>query len=217
MQGQAAQVCSYLISPVAGESVLDLCAGLGGKTTHIAELMAGMGMIMALDISRRRLISLSQTSRRLGIHCILPVVADAAGPVSSIIRHRFDRIIVDPPCSALGTISRHPDGKWTRDESDVKRLAYLQGRILDQALPLLRSGGRMLYTTCTISREENEAVINGFLERNKEMVLEDLRRYVPAWGLDLIDESGFFRSFPHVHGMDGFFGALLKKKGLMIP
>ena len=212
VQGEASQACSYLISPKTGESLLDLCAGLGGKTTHMAEIMGDRGSILALDMSLRRLVSLAQTSRRLGIHCISPVVADAVGRVSSLIRRRFDRIIVDPPCSALGTISRHPDGKWTRDECDVNRLALLQGKILDQALPLLRSGGRMLYTTCTISREENEAVIEGFLKRNKGTALVDLTQHVPAWGGDLIDENGIFRAFPHVHGMDGFFGALLEKK-----
>jgi len=212
VQGEAAQVCSYLIRPVAGESVLDLCAGLGGKTTHVAELMANKGMIVALDINRHRLISLLNSSRRLSVNCISPVVADATGSALSMIGHRFDKIMVDPPCSALGTISRHPDGKWTRDESDINRLAYQQGRMLDNAVQLLRRGGRMLYTTCTISRQENEAVIYTFLERNKGVVLEDLRLHVPKWGLDLIDDSGFFRSFPHLHSMDGFFGALLKKK-----
>jgi 16S rRNA (cytosine967-C5)-methyltransferase len=128
-----------------------------------------------------------------------------------LFRGRFDRILIDPPCSALGTISRHPDGKWTRSEDDVKRLAAIQSLLIDRAWPLLRKRGRMLYLTCTISKEENEDVIQASLERHRDMTLADLRQEGPEWAGGLFDDKGFFRAFPHRHGTEGFFGALLAK------
>lgn len=212
VQGEAAQVCAHLLFPKAGESVLDICAGLGGKSTHVAQLTKGMARILALDIAHSRLVRLLQSSRRLGIKCIQPIVADAGAKFSSKFRCQFDKIIIDAPCSALGTISRHPDAKWTRHKSDLKRLSLLQRKILNQAVPLLRKGGKMLYVTCTISTEENEDVVSDFLEKNKEMALENLKNHVPEGGLDLINNQGFFKAFPDIHGMDGFFGALFTKK-----
>ena len=212
VQGEAAQICSHLLFPRSGESFLDLCAGLGGKSTHLAEIMECKGNILALDINHSRLVRLFQSSRRLGIKCIQPIVADAGSHISSLFRYSFDKILIDGPCSGLGVISRHPDGKWARDENDIKRLARIQKNILNKAAPLLQKGGKMLYVTCTISREENEDVVSDFLEHNKGMALENLNDHAPKWGLDLIDDEGFLRTFPHIHGMDGFFGALFIKR-----
>jgi 16S rRNA (cytosine967-C5)-methyltransferase len=212
VQGEAAQACSHLLFPRPGESILDLCAGLGGKSTHLAELMGGKGWILALDMSHGRLIRLTQSSRRLGIGCVQPIVADATNHLSSFVRRSFDKVLIDGPCSGLGNISRHPDGKWTRHEGDIKRLALLQKSILDEAVPILRKGGTMLYVTCTISREENEEVVSDFLEKNRGVTLENLKDHVPEWCLDFIDDQGFFKTFPHIHGTDGFFAALFMKR-----
>ncbi|MBW1775382.1 MAG: 16S rRNA (cytosine(967)-C(5))-methyltransferase RsmB, partial [Deltaproteobacteria bacterium] len=111
-----------------------------------------------------------------------------------------------------GVLSRHPDGKWNREEKDVKRLARMQKRILSKAALILRKGGRMLYVTCSISGEENERVVRDLLKTNEDMSLVDLRDHVPGWGLDLIDDQGFFKSFPNIHHMDGFFAALFTKE-----
>ena len=212
VQGEAAQIGSHLLFPRPGDSVLDLCAGLGGKSTHLAAIMKDKGFILALDRSRSRLISLVQSSIRLEADSVKPVVADASGPLSTFLRYPFDKILVDGPCSGLGVISKNPDTKLTKRAGDIQRLARLQTTILNQAVHLLRKGGRMLYLTCTISREENEGVVEGFLERNNEMALENLKSTIPKWGIDLIDDNGFFRTFPHIHGMEGFFGALFRKK-----
>lgn len=211
VQGEAAQIGSHLLFPRPGDSVLDVCAGLGGKSTHLAAVMEDKGFILALDKSRSRLISLLQSSIRLGAGTVNPVVADASGPLSTFLRYPFDKILVDGPCSGLGVISKNPDTKLTKKIEDIQRLARLQATILNQAVHLLRKGGRMLYLTCTISREENEGVVEGFLERNSEIALENLKSTIPEWGLDLIDDNGFFRTFPHIHGMEGFFGALFTK------
>jgi len=212
VQDEAAQVCGHLLSPGPGERVLDLCAGLGGKSTHMARFMGDRGLIVALDISHNRLVKLIDSSSRLGIGCIRPVVADARDRLSSLFRCLFDKILIDGPCSGLGTISRHPDGKWTKTEDQINRLAQLQKSLLNRAAPLLRKRGKMLYVTCTISRQENENVVKSFLEENRGIGLENLKEHVPDWGLDLIDDHGFLKTLPHVHGMDGFFGALFTKE-----
>jgi 16S rRNA (cytosine967-C5)-methyltransferase len=145
------------------------------------------------------------------MNCIHPVAADAGNPPLRMPGRLFDKILIDGPCSALGTISRHPDIKWLRNEQDIQRLSFFQRKILNRAAPLLRKGGRMLYVTCTTSQEENDEVVADFLEKNREMALMDLRNHVPEWGLPLIDNQGFFRIFPHIHGIDGFFGAMLAR------
>jgi len=211
VQSEAAQICSHLISPSSGGCILDLCAGLGGKSTHLAELMGGKGRVLSLDISHGRLVRLMESSRRLGIDCIHPIAADIGARLSSVLRSPFDKILLDGPCSGLGILSRHPDGKWSRDEADIKRLAQLQETFLNESASLLKKGGTLLYVTCTISIEENEAVVCSFLNQNRGVVLENLKDHAPEWGCQFIDDQGFFRTLPHVHGLDGFFAALFRK------
>ena len=140
------------------------------------------------------------------------MVANASGPLSSLFRIKFDGIVIDAPCSGLGVLSRHPDGKWNKKEEDVQRLTFVQKSILTEAVSLLKPGGKMLYVTCTISKQENEDIVNGCLSAHKELRLENIRDHIPAWGLNLIDARGFLRTFPNEHDMDGFFGALFLKK-----
>jgi 16S rRNA (cytosine967-C5)-methyltransferase len=211
VQDEAAQLTSILLSPAAGETVLDLCAGYGGKTTHLAELMGDRGKVIALDMNGTRLVSLATNAVRLGIRSAVAIAADASKNLSSLFRVRFDRIVVDAPCSGLGVISRHPDGKWNKKEEDIPRLAQLQKTILNSACALLCRGGTLLYVTCTLSREENEEVVEACLAGNKGMVLMDLRDRASLWARDLIDDRGLLRTFPHLHQLDGFFGALLRK------
>jgi 16S rRNA (cytosine967-C5)-methyltransferase len=212
VQDQAAQITSHLLAPQPGENILDICAGLGGKTTHLAELMGDRGQVLALDINQKRLISLGRNSRRLGIKSVTRLVADASRSLSSLFRFKFDKIIIDAPCSGFGVISRHPDGKWNRSEEDIQRLALLQKGILDKAASVLRSGGKMLYVTCTISEEENEGVVKDCLDRHRDVSIVNMKDHAPAWSLDLIDDQGFLRTFPHIHHTDGFFAALFTKK-----
>ena len=212
VQDQAAQITSHLLAPEPGETILDICAGFGGKTTHLAELMGDKGLVLALDISTGRLINLVKNSRRLGVGSISAFAADASGSLSSLVRIKFDKIMVDAPCSGLGVLSRHPDGKWNRNEGDIKRLALLQKAIINEAVSVLKSGGKMLYVTCTISKKENEGVVNSCLAGNQDILLKNIKDHVPGWGKNLIDDQGFFKTFPHIHHMDGFFAALFQKK-----
>jgi len=212
VQGEAAQICSHLLSPKPGESILDVCSGLGGKSTHMAQLMEDRGLIVAIDRNRQKLVKLGENSRRLGIHVVKPLAGDVERALPGLLKSSFDRIMVDGPCSALGVISRHPDVKWNREEKDLIRLGKLQERFLNRALPLLRAGGKLLYVACTLSKEENEKVVEGFLQKNRRVRLVHLRHHAPVWVQELVDEAGFMKSLPHVHGMDGFFGALFEKR-----
>ena len=212
VQGEAAQIGSHLLCPGPGERVLDLCAGMGGKSTHLSALMKNRGLVVSLDRSRPRLERLFESSARLGTDRVCPVVADGTGPLSRLFTRPFDRILVDAPCSGLGVIARRPDIKMAKGPEDIRRLAGLQLRILNQGAALLIKGGRMLYLTCTVSRQENEGEVEAFLKANPMMGLEDLGDTLPEWGRDLIDENGLFRTFPHVHGMEGFFGALFTRR-----
>jgi len=111
----------------------------------------------------------------------------------------------------LGVISKHPDTKLTKKEDDIKRLAMIQKSILSRSCQVLDRNGEMLYVTCTISKEENEGVVESLLRENHGVVLQDLRQRIPPWGVDLVDDHGFLKTFPHIHGMEGFFAALFKK------
>lgn len=212
VQDQAAQVTSYLLAPEPGEKVLDIGAGLGGKSSHIGEIMGGKGTVVSLDINMSRLVSLYQNTGRLDINNILPVIADASKPLSSLFRCKFDRVMVDAPCTGFGVISRHPDCKWNRDKSSSKKMAELQKNIINEAATVLKKDGRMLYVTCTISRDENENVVREILMENRSLKFENLNNYAPEWGRDLIDDQGFLRILPHIHHMDGFFAALFTKR-----
>ena len=211
IQDQAAQITSHLLNPMPGDSVLDVCAGQGGKSTHLAELMEGKGTVIALDSDKRRLSNLIASSKRLNIRNIKTRIADASKSMVSLSPKKFDKILVDAPCSGFGVLSRHPDGKWNKNETDIKRLARLQKKILAESSSLLEKKGGMLYVTCTITREENEGVVNYFLRKNPEFHLVDLRDNIQEWGRELINDQGFFRSFPHIHHMDGFFAALFQR------
>jgi len=210
VQGEAAQICGHLLSPGEEDAIADMCAGLGGKSTHLSELMGDRGRVLALDTSLSRLRGLKQNTKKLGIRRIFPLVADVTKSLS-FLRWSVNKIMVDGPCSGLGVISKHPDTKLTKKEDDIKRLAMIQKSILTRSCQALNRDGEILYVTCTISKEENEGVVESILRDNKEMVLQDLRQRIPPWGFDLVDGNGFLKTFPHIHGMEGFFAALFRK------
>ena len=210
VQDQAAQIVTYLLDPGPHEKVLDLCAGLGGKTSHLAQLMNNRGLIIALDREWKRLRLQIQNNKRLGLKSIHPVLGDAAQDLPFLFSNPFDKILIDAPCSGLGVMARHPDAKWNRSEADLKHLPDLQAAMLHSAGPLLRQGGKMLYVTCTLNPEENERVIDDFLKAHEDFHLIPLRQTAPDWAQALINDRGFLETFPSVHGMDGFFAALLR-------
>ena len=208
VQGEAAQICSLLLGPQRGQRVLEVCTGIGGKASHLAEQVGGAGVVIGLDKKMGSLIRLTETCKRLGIHWVYAVAADATAGMERLFAARFRSILLDSPCSGLGVISKHPDIKWRREESHIRELAELQYRILSNSIRLLERGGALLYVTCTISREENEKVVEGLLKEHSKIRLKDLKQIAPEWAKDLVDDHGFFRTFPNLHGLDGFFAAM---------
>lgn len=216
IQDESSQLASILLAPGPGERVLDICAAPGGKATHLAQLMGDRGTLIACDFFPRKLMLIEDNARRLGISVITAKALDAVNtePFDALEKtggERFDRILVDAPCSGLGVLRRNPDGKWWKRAEDLTDLAERQKRILLNSTGLLKDGGTILYATCSTTRQENEEVIADFLSKRPGFMLEDLRGHFPEYA-ELFTESGFFRGWPHRHGMDGFFAARLRKK-----
>jgi len=211
VQDEAAQLVSLVLASKPGERVLDLCAAPGGKTTHLAQLMEDQGEICAVDVSPTKLQIVQENCRRLGIAIVKVRAFDATRPLP-FAPGSFDGCLVDAPCTGLGTLRRHPEGKWRVTEADILRLQEMQGQILRQAAPLVRQGGILVYSTCTLTQEENEGVISAFLTEHKEFALEHAARLLPKGCEDLVDTQGCLRTLPHRHGTDGFFAARLKRK-----
>ncbi|ABL00836.1 16S rRNA (cytosine(967)-C(5))-methyltransferase RsmB [Pelobacter propionicus] len=210
VQDEASQMAGLLLDPRPGERILDACAAPGGKATHLAQLMNDRGELLAMDVSGVKLPLIQESAHRLGISIIRTRRADllnsAAFPVDS-----FDRVLLDAPCSGLGVIRRNPEAKWRLRPEDLTRLAETQRRMFANAVRMLKPGGRLVYSTCSTSREENEAVLHAFLSRQDGVILEDLNQVYPCWS-ELFTREGMLRSWPHCHGMDGFFAARLIKR-----
>lgn len=211
IQDEASQVVSLLLAPQSGERILDLCAAPGSKSSHLAALAGTDGWVMACDIHPHRLATLAATCRRLGIESVAPVALDATRELP--LRDgatAFDRVLLDAPCSGTGTLQHNPEIKWRLAASDITRLADVQLSLLRRAATALRRGGRLVYSTCSLEREENEAVIHRFLESGFQGQFRLLAPTAPA---ELITGEGFMRTFPHRDGADGFFAAVLEKTG----
>jgi 16S rRNA (cytosine967-C5)-methyltransferase len=212
VQGEASQLIGHLLDPKPGERVLDACSAPGGKATHLAELMADRGEIVATDISIRGLERMRQNVQRMGIGSVHPYLVDVTKGLEGPLVFSYDRILVDAPCSGLGTLRSHPEAKWHRDESDIRRLSRLQKSIVREVTPLLKSGGVMVYATCTLTREENEEVVHDLLAGNRDLVLEEAYRYLPEEARQLVSGK-FFLTLPYRHNTDGFFAARMRKAG----
>jgi 16S rRNA (cytosine967-C5)-methyltransferase len=211
LQDEASQLISYLVAPKAGDKVLDMCCGSGIKTTHLAALMNNEGLIQALDIYPAKLEALNRLSAKMGLSIIKTIQADASTELNDDLQNKFDRILVDAPCSGLGTLRRNPEIKWRLEPRGLLFYSRLQELILNRAASLLRRGGRLVYSTCTVLPEENDHLVQKFLSSHKDFFqipLSEAESIHPAF----IDKAGFFRTAPDQNsGMDGFFAAILIK------
>lgn len=210
IQDEASQLVALILDPAPGDRVLDLCAAPGGKATCIAELMGNSGEVVAADINPRRLKQVQLLADRLGTSIIKPVVANAEKPFDPTSRP-FHKVLVDAPCSGLGVLRRNPEGKWWKSPDDLTTLAALQRRIMKNAAGVVAPGGILVYATCSTTPVENEAVVNDFLSLHNDFVLEDIRKSSPLLA-ELCSSNGHFRPWPHLHGMDGFFAARLRRQ-----
>jgi 16S rRNA (cytosine967-C5)-methyltransferase len=207
-QSRAAQAVAHVLDPQPGERVLDLCAAPGGKTTHIAALMAGEGTVIAVERDATRARHLRATADRMGARQVEVHYADATEVTESAT---YDRVLVDPPCSDLGTLALRPDARWRKRPGDPERLAALQAAILAAGARALRPGGVLVYSTCTISPAENERQLAGFLGANPGFDLDPgTASDLPVWDHPLV--TGVIQTLPHRDRTDGFFIARLVKR-----
>jgi 16S rRNA (cytosine967-C5)-methyltransferase len=218
LQDEASQIVVYALQPQPGERILDACAAPGGKATHIGQLMGNRGEIWALDLQDKKIRLISENARRLGISIIKALLSDAARPLLFDSAVRFDRILVDAPCTGLGTLHRNPEAKWSRKEGDPRRMQDLQLALLRNVSSHLKPGGVLVYSTCTLTAEENDQVVERFLKENDGFIPEDLHSVLPVSWHELLDEKGFYRTYPEAmireggYRMDGFFAARLRRK-----
>ena len=212
VEDEAAQLIAPILDPQPGESVLDACAGPGGKTTHLAALMQNRGEIVAVDNQAARLRLVEDNCRRLGIDIIRTIRADGtASPSKHLSGRLFDRILVDAPCSGLGVLRRHPDGKWGKEAEALSQHQARQRQLLDQACHLLRPGGVLVYSTCSSELEENEQVIDRFCSAHKEFRRESVAPWLPRQGASLVTGQGDLSTMTNEDSMDMFFAARLRK------
>jgi 16S rRNA (cytosine967-C5)-methyltransferase len=205
-QSRSSMAVARIADPQPGERVLDLCAAPGAKTTHLAALMEGRGEVVAVESHAGRAEALGANCRRLGADIVRVVVADAANPVEA---GGFDRVLLDPPCSDLGTLQARPDVRWNKDPGLVERVAEQQRELLDAAAAQVRPGGTLVYSTCTISPSENEDRMHAFLSTNPGFSADDLSAERPDAAHPA--DPRFLALLPHRHGSDGFFIARLRR------
>lgn len=205
VQDESAGLVGRLLDPKPGDTLYDLCSAPGGKALHASELMKTEGRIVAIDKYETRLNLVRQSAERLGADILEYVEGDA----TDIDLPPADKVLVDAPCSGLGVLSKKPDIKWKRESDDIPRLVAIQRAVLENAARLVRPGGVLLYSTCTIEPEENAWQIKSFLERHPEFEVDDARKYLSP---QIVSAEGFMETLPHRHRMDGAFGARLIKK-----
>lgn len=206
IQDSSAQLVSHLLNPQTGDVVIDACAAPGGKTTHIAELMADEGKIWACDAKASRLKKLKENAQRLQLKSIQICTGDSRN--FSQFTNSADSVLLDAPCSGLGTLHRRPDIRWRITPETVHELSILQGELLEQAATWVKPGGVLVYATCTLHPQENEGVIQPFLERHPHWQIEPPVPHSPLSAFSM--PQGWIKVLPHQHQMDGFFMVRLK-------
>ena len=211
VQDEGSQLLAYLLAPRRGEMVADFCAGAGGKTLALSMLMNGAGRIYAMDVSEKRLRELAPRAARAGISNVHPIVLSGEGDIrAKRLAGKLDRVLVDAPCSGFGTLRRNPDLKWRHGEGAVAELAAKQTRILNAAAKLLKPGGRLVYATCSILAEENEAVADRFAAEHPDFQALSCTQLLAAQRI-AVDTGERLRLWPHRHGTDGFFAAAYQR------
>lgn len=209
IQDESSMLPVLALNPQPGMNVLDMCAAPGGKTTHIAEKMNNKGSVLALDLHPNKLNLIEQNIERLGISIVQTAPLDAR-KAANTIKGQFDAILVDAPCSGLGVIRRKPDIKYTKQAEDFANLQKIQLEILANAVKLLKAGGKLVFSTCTVDKEENEGTVQAFLKEHPEMEWATLENMPKP--LENLQQNGMLQVFPQHLGSDGFFVASFVKK-----
>jgi len=211
VQDEGSQILSYLVNPKRGMMVADVCAGGGGKTLAMGALMKNTGRLYAFDVSEKRLNSLGKRLKRSGLSNLnAQRINNENDPKLKRLNGKFDRVLVDAPCSGLGTLRRNPDLKWRQTPEDVAELNQLQTNILNRAATLVKPGGRLVYATCSLLRDENEVIAEQFLAAHPEYTLLNAAEILKQQQIE-IDTGNYLTLLPHTHQTDGFFAAVFEK------
>jgi len=226
VQDEGSQLVATLVGAKAGHTVLDACAGSGGKTLALAAAMGNRGVLIALDTTARKLDDLKKRAARAGVSNYEAILVDpeshplatakdvrrgVTAPRPPRLPGAFDAILVDAPCSGLGDLRRTPEIRWRRGPEDLAHYPRVQSALLDRWAPLVKAGGALVYATCTLRRAENEDVVERFLSGHPDFSAGDARQALPQTAQRVVDGSGFLRTMPHRHGCDGFFAVRLRR------
>ena len=211
IQDESSMIPAHVLQPQRDWRVLDMCAAPGGKTTHVAERMNNEGTIIALDLHEHKLALIQQNMTRLGLTNITTLHVDGRKAIERFEANSFDAILVDAPCSGLGVMRRKPDIKYTKQEQDLARLQTIQLALLDAAVTLLKPNGKLIYSTCTVDKVENEGTVQQFLQQHSTMQSTAIDSLPQA--LMEKQQDGMLQVFPQDFGSDGFFVAAFTKKG----
>ena len=217
VQDEGSQLLGLLLAPKRGEMVADFCAGAGGKTLLLGALMRSTGRLYAFDVSEKRLNNLKPRLARSGLSNVHPVRIESENDARiKRLAGKLDRVLVDAPCSGLGTLRRNPDLKWRQDEKSVAELNAKQSAILNSAARLVKAGGRLVYATCSLLQEENGAVADAFLAAHPDFVAVPVADILAAQGIELPGleamPAGRLALLPHRHDSDAFFAAVFERQ-----
>ncbi|MDO9190962.1 MAG: RsmB/NOP family class I SAM-dependent RNA methyltransferase, partial [Sulfurimicrobium sp.] len=210
-QDEGSQLVGLLLAPQRREMVVDFCAGAGGKTLLLGALMQNSGRVYAFDVSEKRLNNLKPRLKRSGLSNLHPQLISNENDLKiKRLAGKIDRVLVDAPCSGLGTLRRNPDMKWRQTPEGIADLTQKQAAILLAASRLLKSGGRLVYATCSFLPEENQQIVEAFLAQHPEFKLLDTSEILAAQHV-VLDTGKYLQLLPHVHGTDGFFAAVMER------
>ncbi|WP_423709183.1 RsmB/NOP family class I SAM-dependent RNA methyltransferase [Undibacterium sp. WLX3042] len=211
VQDEGSQLLAQLLGARRGEMVADFCAGAGGKTLALGAIMRNTGRLYAFDISEKRLAKLKPRLARSGLSNVHPVViAHEKDAKIKRLAGKLDRVLVDAPCSGLGTLRRNPDVKWRQTAEGVAELNVKQASILASASRMVKPGGRLVYATCSILDEENEAIVQAFMAEHPDFTLVPASKVLAEQKIEL-EMGDYLKLYPHLHQTDGFFAAVLER------
>lgn len=214
VQDEGSQLLGHLLQPKRGEMVVDFCAGAGGKTLLLGALMRSTGRLYAFDVADKRLAKLKPRLARSGLSNVHPVViAHENDTHVKRLAGKCDRVLVDAPCSGLGTLRRNPDLKWRQTPQSIVELAVKQASILAAAARLLKPGGRLVYATCSLLPEENEAIVDAFLAAHPSFVRRSAEAALATQGIHIALPGDDLHLLPQAYGTDGFYAAVLERAG----
>lgn len=211
VQDEGSQLLAYLVAPKRGELVVDFCAGAGGKSLQLGAMMRSQGRVYAFDVSEKRLARLKPRLKRSGLSNLNPHrIRSENDPKVKRLAGKIDRVLVDAPCSGSGTLRRNPDLKWRQSPQSVAELKQKQAAILRAAADLVKSGGRLVYATCSLLAEENEAIVSAFLAERRDYRKLRCGELLAQQGI-AVNTGEFLELLPHLHGTDGFFAAAFER------